>query len=77
MGPICQTGPWIDAQSTTALGVDGYKRDWRHPFPKEACDKLGRAIHESNGGSQTSKMSEIAWSQQRTPSDVQPPLGSE
>ena len=33
-----------------SLGVDCYNREWGHPFPKEACDKLGRAIHESDSG---------------------------
>lgn len=33
-----------------SLGVDGYNREWRHPFPKEACDKLDKAIHESKSG---------------------------
>ena len=27
-----------------SLGVDGYEREWRRPFPQEACDKLESAI---------------------------------
>jgi hypothetical protein len=26
------------------LGIGGYEREWRHPFPREACDKLESAI---------------------------------
>jgi hypothetical protein len=33
-----------------SLGIDGYNREWRHPFPQEACDKLNKAIHESTRG---------------------------
>jgi hypothetical protein len=33
-----------------SLGADGYNREWRHPFPKEACEKLDKAIHESKSG---------------------------
>lgn len=33
-----------------SLGVDGYKREWRHPFPQEAFDKLDNAIRESRQG---------------------------
>jgi hypothetical protein len=48
--------PWLEfarqvlgsmLNARDSLGGDGYNREWRHPFPKEACDKLGRAIHES------------------------------
>ena len=27
-----------------SMGIDGYEREWRHPFPQEACDKLESAI---------------------------------
>ena len=29
----------------TNLGLEGYERSWRHPFPKEAYEKLQNAIH--------------------------------
>jgi hypothetical protein len=31
-----------------SLGVDGYEREWRHPFPLEACEKLNRAVRKSD-----------------------------
>jgi len=30
-----------------SLGVDGYEREWRHPFPIEACEKLHKAVRKS------------------------------
>lgn len=30
-----------------SLGVDGYEREWRHPFPLEACEKLYKAVRKS------------------------------
>jgi hypothetical protein len=30
-----------------SLGVDGYEREWRHPFPLEACEKLHEAVRKS------------------------------
>ena len=27
-----------------SLGIDVYEREWRHPFPLEACEKLESAI---------------------------------
>jgi len=30
-----------------SLGVHGYSREWRHPFPGEACEKLDKAIREA------------------------------
>jgi hypothetical protein len=30
-----------------SLGVDGYEREWRHPFPVEACEKLDKAVRKS------------------------------
>jgi hypothetical protein len=26
------------------IGESGYEREWGHPFPKEACQKLQKAI---------------------------------
>jgi hypothetical protein len=31
-------------QLRNSLGLDGYKREWGHPFPQEACDQLESAI---------------------------------
>jgi hypothetical protein len=31
----------------SSLGVDGYEREWRYPFPTEACNKLDRAIRSN------------------------------
>ena len=28
----------------STVGEGAYEREWRHPFPKEACEKLERAI---------------------------------
>jgi len=28
------------------LGLEGYERAWRHPFPKEAYERLQNAIHQ-------------------------------
>ena len=30
-----------------SLGSDGYAREWRHAFPREACEKLETAIREA------------------------------
>ena len=30
-----------------SLGVDGYEREWRHPFPVEACEELDKAVRKS------------------------------
>jgi hypothetical protein len=30
-----------------SLSVHGYSREWRHPFPREACEKLDKAIREA------------------------------
>ena len=30
-----------------SLGVDGYEREWRHPFPLEACEKLHNAVRKN------------------------------
>jgi hypothetical protein len=29
------------------LGSEGYTREWRHAFPREACEKLETAIREA------------------------------
>jgi len=31
-----------------SLGTDGYKHEWGHTFPQEACDKLEHAIRGSD-----------------------------
>jgi hypothetical protein len=31
-----------------SLGSDGYIREWRHAFPREACEKLETAIREAD-----------------------------
>jgi len=33
-----------------SLGIDGYNREWGHPFPQEACDKLEDGIRGSSSG---------------------------
>ena len=37
----------------SALGLPGYEREWRHPFPDEACQKLESTIARARHSSST------------------------